>query len=121
MKSSSIDKIAAFAMVIILLFIFIKRYVYEDNLLIENYQYTEATIYKISYPVDGGPDTEFKYIVNNIEYKDYIPFDSRYSKPKVGDKYVLKYYPPNPKIARLLYEKPITTNGPEILIKKDGK
>ena len=107
MENSSLNKIAAITMLGVMLFIFIKRYVYEDNLLIKSYQYTEATVYKISYPVDGGPDANFKFIVNNIEYKDYILFDSRYPKIKVGDKYMVKYYPSNPKIVRLLLDKPI--------------
>lgn len=118
MKNSSIDKIAAFFMVGLILFIFIKRYVYEDNLLIENYQFAEATVYKISYPVDGGPDAEFKFTVNNIEYKDYKQFDSRYPKIKVGDKYMVKYYPNNPKIVRLLLDKPVNTNSFDINLNK---
>ena len=66
-----------------------------------------ATVYKISYPVNGGPDADFQYFVNQIVYNDYISFNTNQQKIKVGNKYLLKYYPPNPKIARVLLDQPL--------------
>ena len=107
MKRVSINKIAAFVMVGILLFVLIKRYVIDDNKLNSNYKLTEAIIYKISYPVDGGPDADFQYTVNKKVYKGYKQFDPRVQKITVGNKFVLKYHPPNPEIAKIFLDKPL--------------
>jgi hypothetical protein len=107
MKSGLLNKIGAFIMVGFLIFLIIKRYIIDENKLTSNYKLTEAIIYKISYPVDGGPDADFQYIVNKKLYKGYKPFDPTTQKITVGNKFVLKYYPPNPKIAKILLDKPL--------------
>lgn len=94
-------------MVIILLFLVLKRYVFDDGKLNSQYKFTQAIVYKISYPSDGGPDAEFKFCVDQIEYKSYILFNPTQQKVTVGKNFLLKYYPPNPKIARILLDKPL--------------
>ena len=108
MKRVQIDKIVAVVMVVFLLFLGIKRYIIDENKLDTNYKITEAIIYKISYPADGGPDADFQYIVNKKVYNGYKPFDPTVQKIKVGNKFLLKYYPPNPKIAKIFLDKPLS-------------
>ena len=104
-------------MICLMLFLGMKRYVFDDGKLNSNHQFTIATVYNISYPVDGGPDADFQYCVNQVVYKDYITFNANQHKIKVGNKFILKYYPPNPKIARILLEQPFNSiNGLNIPI-----
>ncbi|MBO9682935.1 MAG: hypothetical protein J7502_09755 [Flavisolibacter sp.] len=102
-----VNKIAAFLMVGIILLVVIKRYIFDADKLSSNYRYTVATIYKISYPADGGPDADFHFCVNHVTYKNFTSFNSDKQKVSVGDKFLLKYYPPNPKIARVFLDKPM--------------
>lgn len=104
---SWINSIAAILMVSLMLFLGLKRYVFDDEKLNSNYRFTIATVYKISYPVDGGPDADFQYCVNQVVYKDFISFNVNKQKITVGNKFLLKYYPPNPKIARVLLDQPL--------------
>jgi hypothetical protein len=90
-----------------MLFLGIKRYVFDDNRLKSNHRFTIATVYKISYPVDGGPDADFLYCVNKVVYKDFISFNGGQHKIEVGNKFLLKYYPPNPKTSRILLVQPV--------------
>lgn len=106
-KMSWINSIAAILMVSLMLFLGLKRYVFDDEKLNSNYRFTIATVYKISYPVDGGPDADFQYCVNQVVYKDFISFNVNKQKITVGNKFLLKYYPPNPKIARVLLDQPL--------------
>lgn len=107
MKKIWINSIAAFLIVFLMLFLGVKRYVFDDGKLNSNHRFTIATVYKISYPVDGGPDADFQYCVNQIVYKDYISFNGNQQKIEIGSKFLLKYYPPNPKIARVLLDQPL--------------
>jgi len=102
-----VNKVAAFVMVGIILFVVIKRYVFDGDKLSSNYKYTVAIVYRISYPADGGPDADFQYCVNNVIYKNFTSFNPDKQKVSVGDKFPLKYYPPNPKIARVFLDKPM--------------
>lgn len=102
-----INSISAFLIVSLMLFLGVKRYVFDDGKLNSNHRFKIATMYKISYPVNGGPDADFQYCVNQIVYDDYISFNTNQQKIKVGNKYLLKYYPPNPKIARVLLDQPL--------------
>ena len=90
-----------------MLFLIIKRYISEESKLQSSHKLTIATIFKISYPVDGGPDADFQYCVNGSMYRDFVGFNPKRYKIEVGTKYMLKYYPANPKIARILLDKPI--------------
>lgn len=83
-KMSWINSIAAILMVSLMLFLGLKRYVFDDEKLNSNYRFTIATVYKISYPVDGGPDADFQYCVNQVVYKDFISFNVNKQKITVG-------------------------------------
>jgi len=107
MKATLINKIAAFIMVGFLLFILIKRNIIDENKIESNFKFSEAVIYKIFYPVDGGPDAEFQYTVNKKIYKNRVTFNPINQKITVGNKFLLKYYPPNPNISRILLDKPL--------------
>jgi len=110
MKRDWINRVGIFCMVFLLFFVVIKRYVFDESKLNSNYQFTQAIVYRISYPSEGGPDADFKYCVNQIEYKGYISFNPKQQKITVGRKFLLKYYPPNPNIARILLNKPIDSS-----------
>lgn len=110
MKGVWVNRIGAFLMAIILLFVVIKRYVFDESKLNSNFKFTQAIVYRISYPSDGGPDADFKYCVNQIEYKSYISFNPTQQKITVGKIYLLKYYPPNPKVARILLNNPLDSS-----------
>jgi hypothetical protein len=105
-----INRIAAFLMVCIVLFVVVKRYVLDEGRLNSNHRFTIATVYKISYPADGGPDADFQYCVNQVVYKNYASFNPNQQKNIVGKKFLLKYYPPDPKIARILLGKPLDSS-----------
>ena len=102
-----INRIAAFLMVGALLFVVLKRYVFDQNKLDSNHRFSVATIYNISYPVEGGPIAKFQYCINQVVYKNYKSFNSFKQKISIGDKFLLKYYPPDPNIARILLDKPL--------------
>ena len=106
MKNVWLNRIAALLMVCVILFIILKRYFFDETKLRSNYKFTIATVYKISYPVDGGPDADFQYCVNQVIYKNYTSFNITLQKISIGNRFLLKYYPPNPKIARILLDKP---------------
>lgn len=92
-------------MISILLFMIIKRYLFDKNKLESNHKFTIAEVYQISYPVDGGPDADFIYCVNNKRYKDFTSINTYAHKIKKGDLFLLKYYPPDPKISRIILDK----------------
>jgi len=110
MRSAWINRVGVFFMVFLLFFVVIKRYIFDESKLNSNHQFTQAIVYRISYPSDGGPDADFKYCVNQIEYKSYISFNPTQQKITVGNKFLLKYYPPNPKIARILLDNPLDSS-----------
>lgn len=105
MKSKWINGIAIAAWVFIMLYVFAKRYVIDESKLFSNHRFTIATVYKISYPVDGGADADYEYCVDKINYKGYEQFDPQKQKIKVGARYLMKYYPPNPKVARIIFDR----------------
>lgn len=95
-----------FLVVAFLLFIAIKRYVIEDNKLVNNHEFTEAKIFEITNGSEGSPVAEFQFTVKGKLYKSYYTEDN-FNQIKIGEKYLLKYYPPDPNIARILLDKPI--------------
>lgn len=105
-----LNRIGAIVMVCLMLFLVVKRYIFDDGKLNSNHRFAIATIYKISYPSDGGPDAEFQFCVNQVIYKDYISFNVNEHKIEVGNRFLLKYYPPNPKIARILLDNPLDSS-----------
>ncbi|MCU0376188.1 MAG: hypothetical protein MUF24_12855 [Chitinophagaceae bacterium] len=105
-----LNRIAAILMVSLMFFLVVKRYIFDDGKLNKNHRFSIATIYKISYPADGGPDAEFQFCVNQLIYKDYISFNLNERKIELGNKFLLKYYPPNPKIARILLDNPFDSS-----------
>lgn len=107
MTKTWINRSVAILMSCLLLFLFAKRYIVDDGKLNTQYRITVALVYEISYPVDGGPDAKYEYCVNHQIFKSYESFNNQRQKIKVGDKFLLKYYPLNPKIARIIFEKPV--------------
>lgn len=104
----TVNRIAALLMIGFIIFILIKRHVFEDNKLAIEHKLTVATVYEIVYPVDGGPDAKFEYCVNQIKYKGYKMINTiKPQKVSVGTKFLLEYYPPDPKIARIQLDKPL--------------
>jgi hypothetical protein len=111
MKSFGVNRIGASIMVIIIIFVIIKRYGFDESKLNSNYKFTQAIVYRISYPAEGGPDADFEYCVNQLVYRGFISFNPTQQKIMVGKKFLLKYYPPNPKIARILLDSPLNSNS----------
>jgi hypothetical protein len=73
---SSINKIAGILMICVVLFVVVKRYVFDKSKLNSNHRFTIATVYKISYPAEGGPDADFEYCVDKVLYKKLHIFQS---------------------------------------------
>ena len=109
MSKGWINRIAAFSMVCLILFVVVKRYVFDQGKLNSNHRYTIAIVSKLSYPAEGGPIADFQYCINRVEYKGYASFDSKKQKVAVGEKFLLKYYPPNPEIARIQLDMPLNS------------
>ncbi|GGH71101.1 hypothetical protein HNQ91_003158 [Filimonas zeae] len=102
-----VNRIAAVLMVCLMFFLAVKRYVFDDGKLRSNRRFTIATVYRISYPAEGGPDADYQYCVNQVTYKNSASISTQKPQPVVGDKFLLKYYPPDPQVARILLDKPI--------------
>ena len=104
----NLNRIAALLMIGFIIFILLKRYVFEDNKLAVEHKLTVATIHEIVYPVDGGPDAKFEYCVNQVKYFGNKMINIlNLEKTSVGKKFLLEYYPNDPKIARINLDKPL--------------
>ncbi|RYD93390.1 MAG: hypothetical protein EOP50_11210 [Sphingobacteriales bacterium] len=102
-----LNPLAAMLVVCFLIFIVIKHYVIEENKIDTNYRYTLGKIYAFNYPVDGGPDAEFRYCVKDVGYKGSIQVNPYERKLSVGDTILVKYYVPDPALARGQYQNPV--------------
>lgn len=110
MTWNRVNRVSAILVVCFVIVIAAKRYLFDENKINNNHQFTVATVYNISYPAEGGPDADYEYCVNNILYRDFISFNPKQRKIVAGSKFLLKYYPPNPKIARILLDSIININ-----------
>ncbi len=107
MKLTMLDRVGALALVGILIFVVVKRNVVDESKLESNFKFSNAVVYNIFIPVDGDPLAEFKYIVDSVVYKGQVSFNPFVKKILIGNKFLIKYYPPNPKISRIFLDKPL--------------
>lgn len=102
-------------MLALIVFVVAKRYVFDKGRLTANHRFTVATVYKISYPAEGGPDADFEYCANGKIYRDYVSFNSNQQKISIGNKFLLKYYPSDPAISQILLNEPFdSTRKPDV-------
>lgn len=96
----------------ILYLVVLRPMVINPYLLSNNFAFTEAKIISKEGAVNGGPDYNFTYTANGKEYKGFFSEDTRYNT-KVGDCYWIKYYPPNPKNAKIYLDHPCSGSYPQ--------
>ncbi len=117
MRWSVINKVAAFLMAGFLVFILVKKHVIDKDKLSANHRFTIATLYKISYPADSGPDADFEYCVNNKNYKHFSNFNPDGQTVSAGDRFLLKHLPQDPAVFQILFDKQFdNTSKPEVVI-----
>lgn len=90
---------------IFLYFLVVKPLIINRILLNNNHSYTKGKIIGIESAVNGGPDYVFTYRIKNKNHRRSFSKDTRY-EVNIGDCYWIKYYPRNPKIIRILLNKP---------------
>src|SRR6266542_4127302 len=118
MNNKLVNRLIAIICVTGLSYIFINYLVVRPLLLENNYRYTICSINKIKSSVNGGPDACFNYTINNKTYEGLYDLGGLHPEVKIGQKYLLKFYPPNPKNAKFLIDSPcdigleeVPTNG----------
>ena len=96
-----ISKLITSALVIVTLYFFVAKPAIVDKILLQNnFKYTVGKAFAKESTAEGGMWFVYAYNVDNKEYKNGFSETTTY-QTKVGDCYLVAYYPPNPKIAEI--------------------
>jgi hypothetical protein len=116
MDSEKSNRIGIGLFIAVLVGIFIKFGIIDHKRLYNNHRFTIATITRIESSDSGGPLADFYYVVMGKKYTGYLILGNK-KDVKVGDRYYIKFYPPNPNTENLIMDKPVpisirTENAP---------
>ena len=82
-------------------------YYYQGYKLRKNHRYTIATIYKTHWSLKSGKYADSKYVVEGIEYTCSADADALAGQELMGQRFVVEFHPPEPKIAELYLAAPV--------------
>lgn len=106
--AKKIERIVWVASISFFVFLIVYAFVLEPFLLMLSHRYTIATIKEIKGAGNGGPDAFFEYSVDGKSYKGFFDLGGQHSEVRIGNKYYLEYYPPLPKMAKIVIDKMVT-------------
>lgn len=83
----------------------------------KDHRYTIATIIKIEMPLEGGEMADIHYYVYNETFKSSFTIDPNSSKKyKRGDRVYVKFFPKDPSVSELVFEKCVSDSIQKIPI-----
>lgn len=83
-------------------FILLRPFVINPAKLNKNHRFTIGTVFKKRAPANGDVDAIVYFYVNGTQYDGAIGVGNFDHEVYVGDRYIVKFYPPDPNISRVI-------------------